>query len=151
MCLTYFNKFEKKKDLLSVCLSSSFSHPNLLTSSEFQCSIVLPFQHNLGSRKNSASSFSSGCCNLSRPILIIKLLFVDLRTIVSAVNNSIWCHSEERKYWIQSSLSCTDTLGARKSVRFRTVSTFVTAHTFCASRDTRVSHGWCLQIIQGYF
>ena len=28
--------------------------------------------------------------------------------------------------------------------------TFVTAHTFCASRDTRVSYGWCL-LIQGYF
>ena len=26
----------------------------------------------------------------------------------------------------------------------RTVPTFVTAHTFCASRDTRVSYGWCL-------
>ena len=32
----------------------------------------------------------------------------------------------------------------------RTVSTFVTAHTFRASRDTRVSYGWCL-LIQGYF
>ena len=32
----------------------------------------------------------------------------------------------------------------------RTVPTFVTAHTFCASRDTRVSYGWCL-LIQGYF
>ena len=30
------------------------------------------------------------------------------------------------------------------------VPTFVTAHTFCASRDTRVSYGWCL-LIQGYF
>ena len=26
----------------------------------------------------------------------------------------------------------------------RTVPTFVTAHTFCASRDTRASYGWCL-------
>ena len=32
----------------------------------------------------------------------------------------------------------------------RTVPTFVTAHTFCASRDARVSYGWCL-LIQGYF
>ena len=32
----------------------------------------------------------------------------------------------------------------------RTVPTFVTAHTFCASEDTRVSCGWCL-LIQGYF
>ena len=32
----------------------------------------------------------------------------------------------------------------------RTVATFVTAHTFCASQDTRVSYGWCL-LIQGYF
>ena len=32
----------------------------------------------------------------------------------------------------------------------RTVPTIVTAHTFCASRDTRVSYGWCL-LIQGYF
>ena len=31
-----------------------------------------------------------------------------------------------------------------------TVPTIVTAHTFCASRDTRVSYGWCL-LIQGYF
>ena len=32
----------------------------------------------------------------------------------------------------------------------RTVPTIVTAHTFCASRNTRVSYGWCL-LIQGYF
>ena len=32
----------------------------------------------------------------------------------------------------------------------RAVSAFVTTHTFCASRDTRVSYGWCL-LIQGYF
>ena len=32
----------------------------------------------------------------------------------------------------------------------RTVPTFITAHTFCASQDTRVSYGWCL-LIQGYF
>ena len=32
----------------------------------------------------------------------------------------------------------------------RTVPTFVTAHTVCASRDTLVSYGWC-QLIQGYF
>ena len=32
----------------------------------------------------------------------------------------------------------------------RTVPTFATAHTFCASRDTQVSYGWCL-LIQGYF
>ena len=32
----------------------------------------------------------------------------------------------------------------------RTVPTIVLAHTFCASRDTRISYGWCL-LIQGYF
>ena len=32
----------------------------------------------------------------------------------------------------------------------RTVPSFVTAHTFCASADTRVSYGLCL-LIQGYF
>ena len=32
----------------------------------------------------------------------------------------------------------------------RTVPTIVTAHTFCASQDTRVSYGWCLRI-WGYF
>ena len=30
------------------------------------------------------------------------------------------------------------------------VPTIVTAHTFCASGDTRVSYGWCL-LIQEYF
>ena len=30
-----------------------------------------------------------------------------------------------------------------------TVPTIVTAHTFCASQDTRVSYGWCL-LIQEY-
>ena len=35
-------------------------------------------------------------------------------------------------------------------IHFRTALTFVTAHTFYASRDTRVSYGWCL-LIQGYF
>ena len=32
----------------------------------------------------------------------------------------------------------------------RTVPTIVTAHTFCASPDTRISHRQCL-LIQGYF
>ena len=32
----------------------------------------------------------------------------------------------------------------------RTVPTIVIAHTFCASRDTRISYGWCL-LIHGYF
>ena len=32
----------------------------------------------------------------------------------------------------------------------RTVPTFITAHTFCVSRDIRVSNGWYL-LIQGYF
>ena len=32
----------------------------------------------------------------------------------------------------------------------RTVPTVVIAHTFCASRDTRISYCWCL-LIQGYF
>ena len=32
----------------------------------------------------------------------------------------------------------------------RTVPTIVIAHTFCASRDTPISYGWCLSI-QGYF
>ena len=31
----------------------------------------------------------------------------------------------------------------------RTAPTFVTADTFCASQDTRVSYGWCL-LIQEY-
>ena len=35
-------------------------------------------------------------------------------------------------------------------LQLRTVPTIVTAHTFCASRDTRVSYGWCL-LIQEYF
>ena len=35
-------------------------------------------------------------------------------------------------------------------VELRTVPTIVTAHTFCASRDTRVSYGSCL-LIQEYF
>ena len=33
---------------------------------------------------------------------------------------------------------------------FRMAPTFVTAHTFCVSRDTRISYGWCL-LIQGLF
>ena len=38
----------------------------------------------------------------------------------------------------------------RTDRQHQTVPTFVTAHTFCASRDTRVSYGWWL-LIQGYF
>ena len=39
----------------------------------------------------------------------------------------------------------------RRRLTFQTgkVPTFVTAHTFCGSRDTQVSYGWCL-LIQGY-
>ena len=36
------------------------------------------------------------------------------------------------------------------STDLRTVPTIVIAHTFCASRDTRISHGSCV-LIQGYF
>ena len=32
----------------------------------------------------------------------------------------------------------------------RKVPTIVIAHTFCASRDTRISYCWCL-LVQGYF
>ena len=38
----------------------------------------------------------------------------------------------------------------KKKDYLRTVPIFVTARTFCVSRDTRVSYGWCL-LIQGYF
>ena len=41
-------------------------------------------------------------------------------------------------------------VGSWFSNLLRTVPTIVTAHTFCASRDTRVSYGWCL-LIQEYF
>ena len=34
--------------------------------------------------------------------------------------------------------------------KLRTVPTIVTAHTFCASRYTRVSYGWCL-LVQKFF
>ena len=47
---------------------------------------------------------------------------------------------------MKSSPSCVHVL--HKTLR--TVPTIVTAHTFCASRDTRVSYGWCLLIL-GYF
>ena len=40
--------------------------------------------------------------------------------------------------------------GNRQQSVLRTVPSIVTAHTFCASRDTRVSYGWCL-LIQEYF
>ena len=43
-----------------------------------------------------------------------------------------------------------DYLYIRAVAVLRTVPTFVSAHTFCASRDTRVSFGWCLPI-QRYF
>ena len=42
------------------------------------------------------------------------------------------------------------TTGQVVSHYLRTVPTIVTAHTFCASQDTRVSYGLCL-LIQGYF
>ena len=41
-------------------------------------------------------------------------------------------------------------LGVNLIYPLRTVPTIVIAHTFCASRDTRISYGWCL-LIQGYF
>ena len=43
-----------------------------------------------------------------------------------------------------------DVIFGRFDGLLRTVPTIVTAHTFCASRDTRVSYGWCL-LIQEYF
>ena len=38
----------------------------------------------------------------------------------------------------------------KTELNLRTVPTIVSAHTFCASRDTRLSYGWCL-LIQEYF
>ena len=38
----------------------------------------------------------------------------------------------------------------KMGISLRTVPTMVTAYTFCASRDTRVSYGWCL-LIKEYF
>ena len=35
----------------------------------------------------------------------------------------------------------------RSQANLRTVPTIVTAQTFCASQDTRVSYGWCLRTI----
>ena len=51
------------------------------------------------------------------------------------------------KYWVIGWV-----LIVRKKIdtALRPVPTFVTAHTFCASRVTRVSYGLCL-LIQGYF
>ena len=40
--------------------------------------------------------------------------------------------------------------GYRREGFQRTVPTIVTAHTFCASRDARVSYGWCI-LSQEYF
>ena len=58
------------------------------------------------------------------------------RPLCSLSRNS--CELRDRKWrgqdWTRSDL--------------RTVPTIVTAHTFCASRDTQVSYGWCL-LIQG--
>ena len=42
-----------------------------------------------------------------------------------------------------------DTMQVSGKLDLRTVPSFVTAHTFCASLDTRVTYGWCL-LIQGY-
>ena len=33
----------------------------------------------------------------------------------------------------------------KNSISVKDSAYFVTAHTFCASRDTRISYGWCLQ------
>ena len=53
-----------------------------------------------------------------------------------------WPHqSVHTQYW---------TLGWDPRTKLRSVLTFVTAHTFCASTDTLVSCGWYL-LIQGYF
>ena len=41
-------------------------------------------------------------------------------------------------------------LDHKKNAILRTVHTTVIAHTFCASRDTRISYRQCL-LIQGYF
>ena len=43
-----------------------------------------------------------------------------------------------------------NTLTIAEEFQLRTVPTFVTAYTFCASGDTWVSYGWCLPI-HGYF
>ena len=76
--------------------------------------------------------------------------------------NLIFCSAE--CFHMQSTLVliATTTAEVHKTIAFneqidkgparalRTVPIIVTAHTFCASQDTRVFYGWCL-LIQEYF
>ena len=55
-------------------------------------------------------------------------------------------YKENEKELTTLTLLCAESYGTI----LRTVPTIVTAHTFCASRDTRVSYEWCL-LIQEYF
>ena len=60
--------------------------------------------------------------------------------------------SQEYKRQTQNSFRSNASNSINRQMRkgLRTVHTFVTAHTFCSSRDTRVSYGWWL-LIQRYF
>ena len=58
-----------------------------------------------------------------------------------------WCSPKRQ---LRAALIFAQTENPSVTGGLRTVPTIVIAHTFCASRDTRISHGWSI-LIQGYF
>ena len=70
--------------------------------------------------------------------------------IIKQIKLNSVIHSLMTKYCLVSSLTGFQPREQRSDQNLRTVPTFVTAHTFCASRDTQVSYGWCL-LTEGYF
>ena len=141
----------------------------------FDCFALLFFLHatKKGSYSNVWTSATSPLLNLSYKFAFHPLTY----TLHTCSRELTWWHTEcaahafkwggvtpcllkKQLEWLMSSLhswsveSCGEvhTSGylPDTTTNLRMVLTFVTAHTFCASRDTRVSYGWCLRI-QGYF
>ena len=97
------------------------------------------------------------CKKLMKTTVIKEMQFAFLvykctcRVVLHHVTINNWCGSRKYAYPPQRwSLENPRGRGSQKPNFLRTVPTIVTAHTFCASRDNRVSYRWC-SIIQGYF
>ena len=82
---------------------------------------------------------------INEVISVCKLLLVNPAT--SASGERTFFTARRLKTWLCSTM--TQERFSNLTI-LRTVPTIVTAHTFCALRDTRVSYGWCL-LIQEYF
>ena len=91
---------------------------------------------------------------LARVILLLLLFNISVRFCRTTVTSGVGKRSIQQNILFPKDLNGEQHWSMRaeykENLHLRTVPTIVIAHTFCASRDTRISYCQCL-LIQGYF